>query len=212
MFGYNLSTIIITLLVIFISFKLYKTFTRGSSQGEPIKLEKGVDPNSQKYGKDSLQVKSNKGFEIEKEFGKQGIDKYTEFNNPQALDAYNHGVIFHEKTLYGDAIKEYELALTYNPPPTLRMMIYANLAIGIWLKNRFNERDGASISDQEYKEVKRVLSIYQEIVGLYQGLPEEGKASELATNIYNGTNNNLKAFALYGCAIRNRDGSFRLRK
>jgi len=58
MFGYNLSTIIIILLIGFVFFKIYKAYMRSASRGKLAKGEKAVYPISHKYEKNVQDLKS----------------------------------------------------------------------------------------------------------------------------------------------------------
>ena len=58
MFGYNLSTIIIILIIGFVFFKIYKAYMRSASRGKLIKPEKAVHPISHNYEKNVQDLKS----------------------------------------------------------------------------------------------------------------------------------------------------------
>ena len=127
-----------------------------------------------------------------------------------ANDHYNQGVLAGEKQIYDRAIQEFDMALKYDPLPDLKMCIYLNYAISIWLKNNFPNRDGSTISDEEYEEVKRILSFYKEVMSIYEGLDEKTvlKSGLPIKQVYDQAKNNYNAAVPYGITRRSKDGKF----
>ncbi len=126
---------------------------------------------------------------------------------------YNQGIENANKGLYGEAIEEFEKALRYNPPPEIKILLYHDYASMIWLKNDFQNREGASISHEEYEEVKKVHQIYKQVIDIYEKLTENAiiETEIPVEELYNNSKNNLSAFSLYGCIWRDAQGNLHRR-
>jgi len=122
-----------------------------------------------------------------------------------ANEHYNKGVIAGQSGLYEIAIKEYEKALEYNPESHFKVVINVNCANTIWIKNNFQNRDGTTISDKEYKDVKKTFKLYDEAVKLYMGLTELDDKN-FARESYEKAKTNLQISVLYGLTKRDKNG------
>ena len=80
------------------------------------------------------------------------------------------------------------------------------MAITKWKKNRFHERDAANLSDEEYEEVKRVISIYQDILNIFNKMPQNLKDGELVNEVHERALENILGFGLYGLVKKTEDG------
>jgi tetratricopeptide (TPR) repeat protein len=93
----------------------------------------------------------------------------------QARFHYERGEALGRQGAYKAAIKEFEEALKYSPPPELEMAIYYDLAISIQKQYRLHDTLTFQIDEEEAKQAARIIELCDRAMHIYHTKFETGK-------------------------------------
>ena len=80
----------------------------------------------------------------------------------------NQGDDYSKAKKFPEAIRAYRRALELNPEPELAMLICWNLALAIWFRDKFLERDDTNTTDAQWESIMAARALYRYILSLYE--------------------------------------------
>ena len=128
------------------------------------------------------------------------------------VEFYNSATQLLEKGNYDEAISLFDSCLCNNPDPQLTFLSYWNLALAIFEKYNFNNRDGKNISNTEMLWCIRMVICAKNVKNIFDSKLDDYhdfKNSHYA--IYNNSIKFSKNYAYYGSVSANSYGSLQSR-
>ncbi len=128
-----------------------------------------------------------------------------------AVEHYNAGLAHCHATRPGLAVEEFEKALDSCGAGPLRMAVCLNLGLAIWQLHDFQNRTGATVSEEEFKQVRRVIGLYEEVMRIFDHAPADAKEDPEIYEMFSNAKKRHGALLTYGLTKRNPDGTLSFR-
>ncbi len=124
-----------------------------------------------------------------------------------ATGHYNRALDAGERGDLGTTITELNECLCCDPLPRIAVVAYFNLGAAIWTQYNFGKRDGASISDEEFRWAERAFESLRRVREIYEtALAVEDQSSEPLHKLYVEAKKRLESTAGYGALSKDLSG------
>jgi hypothetical protein len=128
-----------------------------------------------------------------------------------ALDHYKIAANAMQMDDHLTAIRHFDECLCLNPHAEIAMAAWFNLATTIIRKHKFPQRDGDTISDEEYKWHECVIRCFTKVVEVYEEAVDSRPGVKQSFQMYSRAKDNIYRMTVYGLVVTDARGNTKQR-